>query len=68
MGAVVWKAARYANHQAGTTMEALTVRDGKEANTSVEKEEMLRHESCPPNNGDQYHETTSSGLRSHTRH
>ena len=37
-------------------MEALTDRDGKQANTSLEKEEMLRHESFPPNDGDQYYE------------
>jgi len=52
-GAEVWRAAPYANPQAGTTVEALTDRDGKQANTSLEKEEMLRHKSFPPNDGDQ---------------
>jgi len=53
-GAEVWRVARYPNPRAGTTVEALTDRDGKQANTSLEKEEMLRHESFPPNGGDQY--------------
>ena len=35
--AEVWSGARYANPRAGTTVEALTDRDGKQANTSLEK-------------------------------
>ena len=35
-GAEVWRAALYANPPAVTTVEALTVREGKQANTSVE--------------------------------
>jgi len=57
----VWRAARYPNPRAGTTLEALTDRDGKQANTSLEKEEMLRHESFPPNDGDQYYELPPAG-------
>ena len=51
----MWRAARYANPRAGMTVEAFTDREGKQANTSMEKEEMLRHESFPPNDGDQYY-------------
>ena len=43
------------------TVEALTDRYGKQANTSLEKEEMLRHESFPPNDGDQNYELTPLG-------
>jgi len=48
------------------TVEALTDRDGKQANTSLKKEEMLRHESFPPNDGDQYYELLPAGSE-HTR-
>jgi hypothetical protein len=65
-GAEVWRAARYANPQAGTTLEALTDRHGKQSNTALEKEEMLSHESFPPNNGDQYYELPPAGS-AHTR-
>jgi len=34
-GAEVWRAARYANPRAGTTVEALTDREGKQVNTSL---------------------------------
>ena len=37
-------------------MDALTDREGKQANTSLEKKEMLRPESFPPNDNDQYYE------------
>jgi hypothetical protein len=37
-------------------VEALTDREGRQANTATEKEEMLRHESFPPNDNDQYYE------------
>jgi hypothetical protein len=46
-GAKVWRAARYAIRLASMTVEALTDREGTEANTSLEKDEMLRHASCP---------------------
>jgi len=65
-GAEVGRAARHANPRAGMTVEALTDRDGKRANTSLEKEEMLRHESIPPNDGDQYYELSPAGS-THTR-
>jgi len=41
-GAEVSRAARYANPRAGMTVEALTDREGQQANTSQEKEGMLR--------------------------
>ena len=41
-GAEVWRAAMLANLLAGAIVEALTDRDGKQANTITEKEEMLR--------------------------
>jgi len=65
-GAEVWRAARYANPRAGMTVEALKDREGKQANTSLEKEEMLRHESFPPNDGDQYYKLPPAGS-AHTR-
>jgi len=37
------------------TVEALTDREAKKANTATEKEEMLRRESFPPNYNDQYY-------------
>jgi hypothetical protein len=36
-------------------VEALTQREGNKANTSLEKEEILRCESFPPNDNDQYY-------------
>jgi hypothetical protein len=52
-GGEVWRALQYANLPACTTVEALTDRDGNQANKSLDKEEMLRHESFPPNDGNQ---------------
>jgi len=60
-GAEVWRAARYANPQGGMIVEALTDREGKQANTATEKEEMLRRECFPPNNNDQYFELPRPG-------
>jgi len=65
-GAEVWRAARYANPRAGMTVESLTDREGKQVNTSQEKEEMLRRESFPPNDDDQYYEIPPAGS-AHTR-
>jgi len=65
-GAEVWRAARYANPQAGTTVEALTDREGKQANTSLEKEELLRCKSFPPNDDVQYYQLPPAGS-AHTR-
>jgi hypothetical protein len=55
-GAEVWRAARYANHRPGTTMEAITDRGGMEPNRLLEKQEMVSHEFVPPNDDDQYYE------------
>ena len=60
-GAEVWRAAQYANPRAGRTVEALTEREGRQANTAAEKEEMLRRESFPPNDNDQYYELPPAG-------
>jgi hypothetical protein len=43
------------------TVEALTDRECKQGNTSHEKEEMLRRESVPPNDDDQYSELPPAG-------
>jgi len=42
-------------------VEALTDRDGKQANTVAKKEEMLRGESFPLNDGHQYYELLPAG-------
>jgi len=65
-GAEFWRAARYGNSRAGMTLEAFTDKEGKQANTSLEKEEMLRHESFPRDDGDQYDERPPAGI-AHTR-
>jgi len=44
------------------TVEALTDRDGKQANTSLEEEEKLRDKSFPPNDGDQYYQLPRAGI------
>jgi len=43
------------------TVEAITDRECKQANTSLEKEELLRHESFPLNDGDQYYKLPPAG-------
>ena len=60
-GTEVWRAARYANPREGTTVEAVTDRESEQANTSSEMEEMLRHDSFLPNDGDQYYELPPAG-------
>ena len=60
-GAEGWRAARYTNHWAGMTVDALTNKAGKQANSSPEKEEMLRRECFPPNDDHQYHELPPPG-------
>jgi len=55
-GGEVWRAAKFANPRAGATVEALTDREGTQANTMAGKEKMLRGESFPVNDGDQYYE------------
>jgi hypothetical protein len=54
MGSEVWRVAQYMNHQAGTSVEALTGRDDTKANTSLGKEEMIRTKLFPLNDGDKY--------------
>jgi hypothetical protein len=60
-GGEVWRAAKFTNPRAGATLEALTDTEGKQANTITEKEEMLRRESCPLNDGDLYEEISPAG-------
>jgi len=60
-GAEVWRAAQYANPRASMTVEALTDREGKQANTATEEEEMLRRQSFPQNDDDQYYELPPVG-------
>jgi hypothetical protein len=55
-GAEVRRAAKFPNPRAGSTVEALTNRDGNHANTISKEEEMLRRESFPPNGNEQYFE------------
>ena len=55
-GKEVWRAVRCTNPRAGMTVEAVTDREGKQGNTSQEKEDMLRRESFLPNDDDQYYE------------
>jgi len=50
------------------TVEASTDREGKEANTSLDMEEMLKREACPPNDHDEYYESTSRRELTHTCH
>jgi len=56
-----WRVAKFINPRAGATMQALTGREGNQANTIAEEEEMLRGESVPLNDGDQYYELPPAG-------
>ena len=60
-GGEVWRAANFTNPRVGATVEALSNRERKQANTIAEKEEMLRGESFPLNDGDQYYELHPAG-------
>jgi hypothetical protein len=60
-GAEPWRAARYPKPRAGMTVQASTPREGKQANRKQEKEEMLRRESFPLNDDDQYYELPPAG-------
>jgi len=60
-GGEVWRVAKFTNPWVGATMEVLTDREGKQANTIAEKEEMLSGESFPLNDGDQYYEQHPAG-------
>jgi len=64
-GEVRW-AAKYANTEVGITVVSLTDREGKHVNTWLEKEEMLRHESLPPNKGERYYQLAPA-ISAHTR-
>jgi hypothetical protein len=66
MGAKVWRAARYANPQASMTVQVLMDKEGKQANTATEKEEMVRHKAFPPTNNNLYYELPPAGS-AHTR-
>jgi len=65
-GAEVWRAAQYANPRTGMTMEALTDSERKQVNTAGEKVEMLRHQSFPQKDNDQYYVLPHPGS-THTR-
>jgi hypothetical protein len=65
-GAIVWRVAQYNNHQVGRTVEALTDREGKQANTAAGKEEIVRHKSFPRKDNDQYFDLPAVGS-AHTR-
>jgi hypothetical protein len=56
-----WRAAKLSNPSAGATLEALTDREGKEANTIAEKKEMFQAESFPVNDGDLYYTRPPAG-------
>jgi hypothetical protein len=45
----MWREAKFGNPRAGTTIKALTDRDGNEASTTAKKEEMFRGKSFPSN-------------------
>jgi hypothetical protein len=48
------------------TVEAITDMEGKQGNTSLEKEEMMRCEAFPPNDDDQYYKLPPA-VTAHTR-
>jgi len=54
MGGKVWRAANITNPRAGATVEALTAREGKQANTIAENEDMVRVESFLQHDRDKY--------------
>jgi type VI protein secretion system component VasK len=58
----VWRAAKYINTWAVTTVEAVIDREGKYANTATEKEDMLEWESFLQNDTDQYYKLPLAGI------
>jgi hypothetical protein len=60
-GGEVWRAAKLTKPRAGSTADALTDRHWKQSNIIAKKEEMLRGESFPLNDGDQYNELPPAG-------
>jgi len=65
-GAEVWRAAQSTNPRAGTTVEAQTDREGKQANTSPQNKVMLSCKSFHPNGDGLYYELPPTGS-AHTR-
>jgi hypothetical protein len=59
-GSKVRGVAKFTTPPAGATLEALTDREGKQATTIAEKEEMLRGDYFPLNDRDEYYRTTCS--------
>jgi len=59
--AEVWREVKFANPRAGSTVEALTERDGTHADTITKREEMQRRESFPLHEHDQYIEQLPAG-------
>jgi hypothetical protein len=57
----VWRGAKFTNPRVGASMEALTVREGKQAHSIAEKEKTLRGESVPLHDGDHYYELPPAG-------
>jgi hypothetical protein len=53
-GTVMSRAAQYTNPLAGLTVHALPDQDGQQANTAMEKEKIVRHQSVPMNDNKQY--------------
>jgi len=60
-GGEVWWAAKFTNPRAGATVEALTHREVKQANTIAEREEMLRGESFHLNDREQFSKLPPAG-------
>jgi len=60
-GGEVRRAAKFANPSVGTTVRALTDREGKQRHTIGEVVIMLRGESFTPNNRDQYYQLLPAG-------
>jgi hypothetical protein len=58
-GAEICKPTKYVDPQGGMTVEALRDRQGKQANTAMEQEKMLRMESCRKNDDHRYYELPS---------
>ena len=54
-GAEVWRETRSAIPPASMTLETLSRREGKQGNSSLEKEDMLKNDAGAPNDGYQYY-------------
>jgi len=60
-GGDVRRAVKYVDPRAGSKVEALMNREGKQANTAIEKDEILRLLSITLNDNDQYCELLPAG-------